>query len=113
LLQSFVTNSTWGTLGTMTWGAIANYVSHENHGELYAVLNDDSLIRASQKAPNGFDIEQLTYDMRLFRSEGKTDHEVSYSARVFIRGYFRRACLGCLCRVPRCHGAGMPAAHRV
>jgi hypothetical protein len=55
-------------LGTMTWDAVAKYASHASHGELYTVLSTDSLIRASQKAPNGFDIEQLTYDVRLLRS---------------------------------------------
>jgi hypothetical protein len=61
-------NSTWGMLGTMSWGAIAKYAS-QNHGELYAALSMDSIIAATAKAPNGFDAEQLVYDVKLLHTE--------------------------------------------
>lgn len=53
----------WGLLGTMTWQAVASYASRADGGELYTVLSRDALIKASQKAPNGFDFSQLLADI--------------------------------------------------
>lgn len=58
--------STWGMLGVVTWAALAQYGSHTDHGELYVAVSLDLLIRASQKAPNGFDMEHLLGDIRFF-----------------------------------------------
>jgi len=62
---SGTTDCTWGLLGTMTWPAIAEYCSHKNYGELFTVLSLESLIKATQKAPNGFDAEQLMHHIQL------------------------------------------------
>jgi len=60
-----VTISTWGMTGAMTWSAIKRYCGHADGGELYAVLSADAIERVSAKAPNGFDIAQLTNDIRM------------------------------------------------
>lgn len=55
--------STWGMLGVITPAAIAQYATTPNQGELYAVLSQDAISKATQKAPNGFDFSQLLADM--------------------------------------------------
>ncbi len=54
---------TWGMLGTITWPAIAKYAATAGAGELYAVLGADAIDKASAKAPNGFDWQQLVDDL--------------------------------------------------
>ena len=58
---------TWGMFGTITWGAVAKYASTEMSGELYAVLGQDAIAKATAKAPNGFDFSQLLADLDSMR----------------------------------------------
>ena len=57
-----VTIATWGMTGTITDGAIAKYATQVGSGELYTVVSEDSIIKASGKAPAGFDWSQLIAD---------------------------------------------------
>jgi hypothetical protein len=57
---------TWGMLGIITWAAIAKYATAGLAGELYTVLGADAIIKATAKAPNGFDVSQLTSDFGSF-----------------------------------------------
>lgn len=49
---------TWGGLQKMTWAFYATYCD-----EVYAVLGRDWIDEASQKAPHGFDFQQLQDDL--------------------------------------------------
>lgn len=51
--------STWGLLGWMPWRALAKYGAQSAYGELIIHVNVDQLIKATQKAPNGFDWSTL------------------------------------------------------
>lgn len=53
---------TWGMLGTMTWGAVSQYCSAANGGELYVLLTPDQIGKAQAKAPNGLAWSQLISD---------------------------------------------------
>ncbi len=53
---------TWGMTGLMTDKAIAKYATQAAHGELYTVVSQDGIDKASQKAPAGFDWSQLIAD---------------------------------------------------
>jgi hypothetical protein len=55
--------STWGLLGWMGYAAIAKYATIPNQGELYTVLSEDAISKATEKAPNGFDLSQLLADL--------------------------------------------------
>jgi len=66
--QEGVKIATWGLLGTLTWAAIEKYLRHSDGGELYTALSEDSIMKASAKAPNGLDILQLTNDIRMLQS---------------------------------------------
>jgi hypothetical protein len=55
--------STWGMIGTVRWDALAKYWSAEAQGELYAILSEDALNRATKKAASGFDLVALTADL--------------------------------------------------
>jgi hypothetical protein len=55
---------TWGMWGVMTWDAVSQYLSANNGGECYAVLTQESIARASQKAPSGFDFAALQADLQ-------------------------------------------------
>ena len=55
--------STWGMLGTITNAAIAEYATGGTQGELYTVLSQDAISKATLKAPNGFDFSQLLADL--------------------------------------------------
>jgi len=57
-----VTIATWGMTGLITDAAIAKYATIVGQGELYAVVNQDGISKAKQKAPNGFDWSQLVAD---------------------------------------------------
>ena len=50
--------NSWGLFGTLTWAAVAKYCAPPD-GELHVVLTEDSINRASLKAPSGFDRDQL------------------------------------------------------
>jgi hypothetical protein len=54
--------ATWGMTGTLTDAAIAKYATKTGEGELYTVVSQDSLMKATQKAPAGFDWSQLIAD---------------------------------------------------
>ena len=56
--------ATWGMYGGVTWAALAKYMGAAANGALYAAISQDALIRASQKAPNGFNALQLAADAR-------------------------------------------------
>ena len=53
---------TWGMIGTVTWAAVAKYAA-QPAGELYTVLSQDWIDKASGKAPNGFDFAALQADL--------------------------------------------------
>lgn len=55
--------STWGMTGILTDAAIAKYAVPSVYGQVYAVLSMDAIDKASLKAPNGFDWDQLRADM--------------------------------------------------
>jgi hypothetical protein len=57
-----VTIDTWGMLGLITNAAIAKYATPHAHGDLYTVISQEAISKASQKAPNGFDWSQLVAD---------------------------------------------------
>lgn len=54
--------STWGMEGLITHAAIAEYCANADGGELYVVISQDSINRASQKAPSGMNWSQLVAD---------------------------------------------------
>ena len=62
--QSGVTIDTWGLLGTLTYGAIAQYCAAAAGGELYAMLTPDQLAKGQSKAPNGVDWTELVSDFK-------------------------------------------------
>jgi hypothetical protein len=53
---------TWGMTGTITDAAIAKYATRGANGELYTVVSQDGINKATQKAPAGFDWSQLLAD---------------------------------------------------
>lgn len=53
---------TWGMTGTITDAAIAKYATRGANGELYTVVSQDGINKATQKAPAGFDWSQLVAD---------------------------------------------------
>lgn len=55
---------TWGMTGTETYAAVAAYAVPAAGGALYACLSSDIVIKASGKAPVGFDWTQLLADMQ-------------------------------------------------
>ncbi len=56
--------STWGLYGMVTNAALERYFVPAVGGALYAAISQDALIRATQKAPNGFNFTQLVADAR-------------------------------------------------
>jgi hypothetical protein len=54
--------STWGMVGNITHGAIKKYTT-SGGGELYCVLSQDAIDKATAKAPNGFDFATLSADL--------------------------------------------------
>jgi len=60
--------STWALEGVMTYAAIAQYCAAANQGELYTVISQDGLIKASQRAPNGFSWNQLQADFAAIKA---------------------------------------------
>jgi hypothetical protein len=57
-----VTIDTWGMTGLVTDAAIAQYATQAAGGELYTIVSQDGLNKATEKAPNGFDWSQLVAD---------------------------------------------------
>jgi hypothetical protein len=57
----------WGMIGSVTDAAVAQYAGASDGGELYCVLSQDAIAKASQKAPNGFDWSQLLADFDSMR----------------------------------------------
>ena len=55
--------ATWGMTGTITMPAVRKYATGGSGGELYTVLSQDSIVKATQKAPSGFDFSQLLADL--------------------------------------------------
>ena len=53
---------TWGMLGTLTDEAVEKYATTTGSGELYTVISQDAINKATQKAPAGFDWSQLIAD---------------------------------------------------
>lgn len=60
--------STWAMEGLITYAAIAQYCSSSNQGELYTVISEDTLIKATSRAPNGFDWTQLLADFQAIKA---------------------------------------------
>lgn len=54
--------ATWGMWGVLSNAAVAKYAGQAGGGELYTVISEDAIAKASQKAPNGFDWTQLLAD---------------------------------------------------
>lgn len=59
---------TWGKIWSMSYDWYLAYTD-----EAYAVLNDISIDEATGKAPNGFDWERLSSDLKKIRSLKNTD----------------------------------------
>jgi hypothetical protein len=57
-----VTIDSWGMLGLITDAAIAKYAAPGAHGDLYTVVSQDAISKATQKAPAGFDWSQMVAD---------------------------------------------------
>ena len=60
--------STWALEGLISYSAISQYCSQANQGELYTVISQDSLVRATSRAPNGFDWTQLMADFQAIKA---------------------------------------------
>ena len=56
---------TWGFGGRETGQAMAKYAVRNGGGELYAVLSPEVIVRATGKAPSGFDFDTLRSDMAI------------------------------------------------
>jgi hypothetical protein len=54
---------TWGYIGTFTYAAIAELASAKSGGNLFVVLTQEIIDRASGKSPNGFDWATLVADI--------------------------------------------------
>lgn len=57
-----VITSTWGMIGTVTWAALAKYMTQSAGGELYTFVSADMLTAGQQKVFNGFQWWQLVAD---------------------------------------------------
>ena len=56
--------ATWALNGVMTDAAFQEYCGTANGGEVYAVLSEDIIDRAQQKAPNGIAWSSLVADLK-------------------------------------------------
>jgi hypothetical protein len=61
--SSTIAIATWGMIGFITDAAVAQYASGQG-GQLFAVLSQDSIAKATALAPNGFDFSQLQADFQ-------------------------------------------------
>lgn len=59
--------STWGMIGVITPAAVAKYATRPNGGQLFSVLSQDVINRATMKSASGFDYAQLQADMAAYR----------------------------------------------
>jgi hypothetical protein len=59
--------ATWGMLGTLTDAAVQKYATTAGSGELYTVLSVETILKATEKAPNGFNFAQLQADFQQFQ----------------------------------------------
>jgi hypothetical protein len=66
--SSGVDISTWALEGKITYKAIAQYCASSANGELYTVISQDGINRATSRAPNGFDWTQLLADFDAIKS---------------------------------------------
>lgn len=57
----------WGVVGKITDGATMSYAVPAVFGEVHTVLTPDIIVRAKQRAPNGFDFSQLLADFEAMR----------------------------------------------
>jgi hypothetical protein len=66
---SGITVNSWGFIGTMTYPAIAQFCAENAGGNLFAILTQEVINRAQQKAPTGLDWPTL---QAFFASLGGT-----------------------------------------
>lgn len=64
--------NTWGRRGTLTWKANAEFTAESNGGNLFVVLTQEIINRATQKAPNGIDWTSLLGMINALPSEVMT-----------------------------------------
>jgi len=76
-----VTIDTWGMTGTITDAAIAKYATRGASGELYTVVSQDGINKATQKAPSGFDWSQLVADFDSMGGSVSAQHVKQESTR--------------------------------
>lgn len=62
--EANVAIATWGMLGVMTDAALAKYAGSASNGELFTILSEDAINKATAKAPNGFAFAQLQADFK-------------------------------------------------
>lgn len=60
----------WGLYGVVTNGATKSYATDRGGGQMFTVLTEESIDRAKQKAPSGFDFSQLQADLEKMRQQG-------------------------------------------
>ena len=59
-----ITINSWGFIGSITYPTIARYCSDSAGGNLFAILTQETLIRAQAKTPNGFDWTTMLADFQ-------------------------------------------------
>jgi len=57
----------WGMSGTVTETAVAKYAARGAGGQLFAMFSQESIDRATAKAPNGFDFTTLQSDFSAMK----------------------------------------------
>ena len=55
---------TWGMIGVLMDAAVAKYTAPGTGGELYTVITDEIIAKATQKAPSGFAFAELQADFK-------------------------------------------------
>ncbi|MBV8650311.1 MAG: hypothetical protein JO255_02520, partial [Alphaproteobacteria bacterium] len=53
---------TWGMWGTLTWAAVAKYLTPAAQGEFHVVLTDEIVSKLTNKSPAGIDAAGLAAD---------------------------------------------------
>jgi hypothetical protein len=61
---------TWGLIGTLTWGAVANLCVNAAGGQLFVMLTPDQLVKSQMKSPLGLDWATLTADFKALPTRG-------------------------------------------
>lgn len=59
---------TWGMTGLITNAAMEKYAVPSAGGNLYTAISQEGIVKASQKAPNGYNWEQLEADFTAMES---------------------------------------------